>query len=82
MYFWILQQLSTKKYKNRGDVKVFACSSSLPFQKIWEWSGECVSASSACRSAVRLAWRSEGGTTQTVANSVVADWQKKVDECV
>ncbi|KAJ0000204.1 hypothetical protein NQD34_012046 [Periophthalmus magnuspinnatus] len=29
-----------------------------------------------CRSAERLAWRSEGGKTHTVANSVVADWQK------
>ena len=37
---------------------------------------ECVSASPACRSAERVAWRSEGGKTQTVANSVVADWQK------
>lgn len=47
------------------------------FQNIWEWSSEeCVSASPACRSAERLAWRSEGGKTQTVANSVVADWQK------
>ena len=36
----------------------------------------CESASPACRSAERLAWRSEGGETQAVANSEVADWQK------
>jgi len=36
----------------------------------------CESASPGCRSAERLAWKSEGGKTQTVANSVVADWQK------
>lgn len=39
----------------------------------------CESASPACRSAERLAWRSEGGETQAVANSVVADWQDAFD---
>lgn len=82
-YFWILQQLSIKKRKNivvmsRLCLLLF---SPLPKNLGVEW-WVCVSASPACRSAVRLAWRSEGGKTQTVANSVVADWQKEWLNCV
>lgn len=89
----ISQQISRKKYKKKKTEKrekrstlcslAFARASSHPFQKYGSGTemSVCESASPACRSAERLAWRSEGGKTQTVANSVVADWQK-VSECV
>lgn len=53
----------------------------VPYQNMGVEQKKCV-CEFACRSAERLARRREGGeTTQTVANSAVADWQKEL-ECV